>query len=159
MKTNAMRLLDKAKIKYETMEYQIAKEDFDGKRVSDLLGMDYRSCYKTLGVKSGHDIYLAVVSIDDELDLKKIAKAAGVKNVEMIHVKDLLKLHGYERGSVSPVGAKKNSGIFFDDEADNHEEIEISGGMMGIGLKVRTTDIISFLNAKVANIRKDRNEK
>lgn len=158
MKTNAMRLLDKAKVKYEVLEYSIAKEDFDGKKVSDLLGIDYRSSYKTLGVISGHDVYICVVSIDDELDLKKAAKAAGVKNVEMIHVKDLLKLVGYERGSVSPVGVKKNKGIFLDDEVLNHETIEISGGMMGIGLKVNVQELVSYLGARVTNIRKDRME-
>lgn len=154
MKTNAMRALDSAKIKYETIEYSIDKDKFSGEAVSDLIGMDYASCYKTLGLISNHDVYICVISVKDELDLKKCAKQIGVKNVEMVHVKDLLKLVGYERGSVSPIGVKKNKGIYFDDEVLNHEEIEISGGMMGIGLKVNTRTLLDYLKANVKDIVK-----
>ena len=99
-----------------------------------------------------HDVYICVVSVDDEINLKKCAKEIGVKNLEMIHVKDLLKLVGYERGSVSPIGVKKNKGIYFDDEVLNHDEIEISGGAFGIGLRVKRDDLIKFLNAKIKDI-------
>lgn len=154
MKTNAMRALDSAKIKYQTIEYSIDKDKFSGEAVSDLINMDYKSCYKTLGLLSNHDVYICVISVADELDLKKCAKEIGVKNVEMIHVKDLLKLVGYERGSVSPIGVKKNKGIYFDKEVLNHEEIEISGGMMGIGLKLETKVLLNFLKAVVKDITK-----
>ena len=154
MKTNAMRILDAKKIKYETIEYSIDKNAFSGEAVSDLIGLDYKTCYKTLGLISNHDVYICVISVADELDLKKCAKEIGVKNVEMVHVKDLLKLVGYERGSVSPIGVKRNSGIYFDDEVLNHEEIEISGGMMGIGLKVNTNELLNYLNAKVKDLVK-----
>ena len=154
MKTNAMRALDSAKIKYETIKYSIDKDKFSGEAVSDLIGMDYKACYKTLGLLSNHDVYICVISVANELDLKKCAKEIGVKNVEMIHVKDLLKLVGYERGSVSPIGVKKNKGIYFDDEVLNHEEIEISGGMMGIGLKVNTRTLLDYLKANVKDIVK-----
>lgn len=155
MKTNAMRQLDSAKIKYETLEYTIDKDMFSGEAVSDLLGLEYKQCYKTLGLIHEHDVYICVISVADELDLKKAAKAIGVKNLEMIHVKDLLKLVGYERGSVSPVGVKKNKGIYFDDEVLNYEKIEISGGAFGIGLKVNREELINYLNAKVVDIVKD----
>lgn len=154
MKTNAMRALDSAKIKYQTIEYSIDKDKFSGEAVSDLINMDYKSCYKTLGLLSNHDVYICVISVANELDLKKCAKEIGVKNVEMIHVKDLLKLVGYERGSVSPIGVKKNKGIYFDKEVLNHEEIEISGGMMGIGLKLETKALLNFLKAEVKDITK-----
>ena len=73
----------------------------------------------------------------------------------MIHVKDLLKLVGYERGSVSPVGVRKNKGIVFDDEVLKHEEIEISAGAMGLGLKLKTKEILDYLNADVRDIVKE----
>ena len=123
MKTNAMRQLDQAKIAYETLEYDLDKDLFSGERVSDLLGLEYGQCYKTLALKHDHDVFICVISVKDELDLKKCAKACGVKNVEMVHVKDLLKLVGYERGSVTPVGVKKNRGIIFDDETDGIDSI------------------------------------
>ena len=153
-KTNAMRMLDSAKIKYEVLEYSIDMNDFSGVAVSNLLGLDAKACYKTLGLIHEHDIYICVISTSDEIDLKKCAKALNVKNLEMVHVKDLLKLVGYERGSVSPVGVKKNKGIFFDDEVNNHEEIEISGGAFGVGLKLNRDELLRYLNAKVVDIIK-----
>lgn len=152
MKTNAMRMLDAAKIKYEVLEYSIEKDKFSGQAVSDLLGMEYEACYKTLGLIHEHDIYICCIAVNNEIDLKKCAKELNVKNLEMIHVKDLLKLIGYERGCVSPVGVKKNKGIFFDDEVLNHDEIEISGGAFGIGLKVKRDDLLNYLKAQVKDI-------
>ena len=150
-----MRMLDQAKIRYEVLEYSIEKDKFSGEAVSDLLGLEYEQCYKTLGLVHEHDVYICVISVADEIDLKKCAKAIGVKNLEMVHVKDLLKLVGYERGSVSPVGVKKNKGIWFDDEVMNHEEIEISGGAFGIGLKLKRDELLKYLNAKVSDIVKE----
>ncbi len=151
-KTNAMRLLDKAKIKYEVLEYDIPKEDFSGAKVSEYLGQDPKMCYKTLACKHEHDLYIFVIPVLNELDLKRAAKEINVKNLEMVHVKDLLKEVGYQRGSVSPIGAKKNKGVFFDKEVNNHEEIELSGGTFGISLKVKRDEIIKFLNASIKDL-------
>ncbi len=150
-----MRMLDQAKIPYEVLEYDLDKDLFSGEKVSDLLGLEYSQCYKTLALRHDHDIFICVISVKDELDLKKCAKACGVKNVEMVHVKELLKLVGYERGSVTPVGVKKNKGIVFDDEVLKHELIEISGGAYGIGLKVDRDKLLKYLNAQVKDIVKD----
>ena len=155
MKTNAMRLLDQAKIPYVSIEYSIEKDKFSGTAVSDLIGMDHKACYKTLALKHEHDIYICVITVDEEIDLKKCAKQLEVKNLEMVHVKDLLKLVGYERGSVSPIGVKKNAGIYFDEEVLNHEEIEISGGMYGVGIKVNRDKLLKYLNARVKDITID----
>lgn len=157
MKTNAMRMLDAAKIEYETLEYEISKEDFSGQAVADLLHMEHGACYKTLGLEHEHDIYICVIGVDDEIDLKKCAKQIGVKNLEMVHVKDLLKKIGYERGSVSPIGVKKNKGIYFDDEVNNHEMIEISGGAFGVGIKIKRDTLLKYLNAKIVDIVIDNN--
>ena len=154
-KTNAMRMLDSAKIKYEVLEYSLDKDLFSGEAVSDLLGMEYGQCYKTLALRHDHDVYICVIAVKDELDLKKCAKALGVKNVEMVHVKDLLKDVGYERGSVTPVGVKKNKGIVFDDEVENYDAIEISAGAYGLGLKVDRRQLIAYLKAEIKDIVKD----
>ena len=152
MKTNAMRMLDSAKIKYEVLEYSIDKDKFSGEAVSDLLGIEYEACYKTLGLKNEHNVYVCVIPVNKQINLKKCAKEIGVKSLEMIHVKDLLKLVGYERGSVTPIGVKKNNGIYFDLEVNNHELIEISGGAFGVGLKLNKDELIKHLNAKVKDI-------
>ncbi len=148
-------MLEQGKVRYEVLEYSIDKDKFSGEAVSDLLGLEYRQCYKTLALKHDHDIYICVISVADEIDLKKCARELNVKNLEMVHVKDLLKLVGYERGSVSPIGVKKNKGIFFDDEVMNHETIEISGGQFGIGLKVDRDELLDYLKAEVKDIVKE----
>lgn len=152
IKTNAMRLLDRAKISYELLTYDIPKESFSGEKVSEYLGQDPKMCYKTLAAKHDHDLFILVIPVDQQIDLKKAAKEIGVKSLEMVHVKDLLKEVGYERGSVSPIGVKKNKGIFFDKEALNHEFIEISGGAFGTSLKVDRATILDFLKANVKDL-------
>lgn len=152
IKTNAMRLLDKAKISYELLTYDIPKESFSGEKVSEYLGQDPKMCYKTLAAKHDHDLFILVIPVDQQIDLKKAAKEIGVKSLEMVHVKDLLKEVGYERGSVSPIGVKKNKGIFFDKEVLNHEFIEISGGAFGTSLKVNRAIILDFLKAQVKDL-------
>jgi len=152
MKTNVMRMLDQAKVEYEAVECSIDIENFSGKAVSDLMGIDYKACYKTLALLHEHDLYLCVISVDDELDLKKAAKQIGVKNLEMVHVKDLLKTVGYERGSVSPIGAKKNKGVFFDDEILNHDIVELSAGALGIGIKIKRDALVKYLNAQIKDL-------
>lgn len=154
MKTNAMRLLDRDKIKYEVIEYDIPKEEFTGLKVAQELNMNPKSMYKTLALKNNHDIYICVIAVDDELDLKKCAKEIGVKNLEMVHVKDLLKEVGYQRGSVSPIGVKKNSGIYFDDEVMNHEKIEVSGGTFGVSLIIERDVLLKYLNSEVKDLVK-----
>ena len=155
MKTNAMRMLDQGKVKYEVLEYSIDKDKFSGEAVSDLLNLEYKQCYKTLALMHDHDVYICVISVADEIDLKKCARQLNVKNLEMVHVKDLLRLVGYERGSVSPIGVKKNKGIVFDDEVMNHETIEISGGQFGISLKVNRDELLDYLKAEVKDIVKE----
>ena len=155
VKTNAMRMLDRAKIPYETLEYEIEKDKFSGEAVSDLLGLEYESCYKTLGAISGHDVFLFVIPVSSQLDLKKAAKAAGVKSLEMIHVKDLKKLVGYERGSVSPIGANRNKGIFIHEICLTQETMEISGGEFGIGLLINREKLLDFLKAKTADLTRE----
>ena len=132
IKTNAMRLLDKAKISYELLTYDIPKESFSGEKVSEYLGQDPKMCYKTLAAKHDHDLFILVIPVDQQIDLKKAV--------------------GYERGSVSPIGVKKNKGIFFDKEALNHEFIEISGGAFGTSLKVNRAIILDFLKAQVKDL-------
>lgn len=156
MKTNAMRLLDAAKIKYEVLTYDLPIEEFNGNKVSEILGIDEKQSYKTLALKNNHDLYICVISVDKEIDLKKCAKELGVKNLEMVHVKDLLKEVGYTRGSVSPIGVKKNKGIYFDLEVLNHEIIEISAGAYGIGLMINRDELLNYLKAEVKDITVDK---
>ena len=102
-KTNAMRMLDKEKIGYKYIEYSVG-DDVSGENVANKLNEDEAYVFKTLvTVSNTNENFVFVVAVKDELDLKKCAKIAGVKKLEMIHVKDLLKTTGYIRGGCSPI--------------------------------------------------------
>ena len=99
VKTNAMRMLDKAKIEYRTKEYEVDENDLSGSHAADMMGVDHGSVFKTLVLKGEKMGYLVCcIPVDAELDLKKTARAAGDKKVEMIHMKDLLAVTGYKIG-------------------------------------------------------------
>ena len=106
-KTNAMRMLDRQKVKYETLAYE-CDEFIDGIHCADITGAPYEQSFKTLVMegKSG-GYYVFVVPIEKEVDRKAAAKAVGEKAVDMIHVKDITKITGYVRGGCSPIGMKK----------------------------------------------------
>ena len=114
IKTNAMRMLDKAKIKYQTHEYE--NNGFvDGVTIASKMGMDENKVFKTLvTVAPSKNNYVFVIPVAKELNLKACAASVGEKSVEMIHVKDITKVTGYIRGGCSPIGMKKLVGIFDD---------------------------------------------
>ncbi|MDE6469211.1 MAG: Cys-tRNA(Pro) deacylase, partial [Muribaculaceae bacterium] len=108
IKTNAARLLDAAKIPYETVEYEVDENNLAATHVAEQLGEDIERVFKTLvlrGERTG--LFVCVIPGDLEVDLKKAAAAAGDKKAEMIAVKELLPLTGYIRGGCSPIGMKK----------------------------------------------------
>ena len=141
--TNAMRLLTSAKIQYDTIEYECDEvgEDFGGE-IARKTGIAPEKSFKTLvarGDKSG--IVVLCVPVCNEVDLKKAAKVSGNKKLEMIHVKELLSLTGYIRGSVSPIGMKKKYPTYISATANDFEKIAISGGMCGYTLMLTPSDL------------------
>ena len=117
-KTNAIRILEKANIKFDTAEYTVDESDLSGVHLANVLGLDPDNIFKTLVCvddKGNHHVFCIPVAY--ELDLKKCATVAGVKRVEMIHVKELLPLTGYIRGGCSPVGMKKKFPTYIDESA------------------------------------------
>ena len=153
VKTNAMRILDSNKIDYETHSYKTDGEHVDGITVANAIGRDVNQVYKTLVVQ-GHskEYYVFVIPVDQNLDLKKAAKAAGEKNVEMIHVKELLGLTGYIRGGCSPVGMKKAYPTFIDETATLYDQIYVSAGMRGQQMKLSPTALADYIGAKFADV-------
>lgn len=126
-KTNAARLLDKAKIPYELIPYEYDENDLAANHVAEALGEDIKCVFKTLvlhGDKSGY--FVCVVPGDCEVDLKKAAKCAGAKKADLIPMKELLPLTGYIRGGCSPVGMKKAFPTFFHSTATDYEHIYVS---------------------------------
>lgn len=152
-KTNAMRFLDKNKILYNTYEYDCKDGKIDGVAVANKLNEDVNMVFKTLVVQ-GHskELYVFVLPVAEELNLKKAAKVAGEKNVEMIHVKDINKHTGYIRGGCSPLAMKKLYKTFFHKSAENLEKIIFSGGKIGLQIEANPKEVAKAINAKFEDI-------
>lgn len=152
-KTNAARLLDKAKIKYELVPYEVDENDLAAPHIATQLGEDIRQVFKTLvlkGDKTGH--FVCVVPGDAEVDLKKAAKVSGNKKVDLIPMKELLPTTGYIRGGCSPVGMKKTFPTYFHSTCMEFGYIYVSAGVRGLQLKIAPADLVGYVRASVADI-------
>lgn len=141
-KTNVMRLLEAAGVPYEAKYYQVDENDLSGSHAADMMGADHDSIFKTLVLKGEKTGYLVCcIPVDEELDLKKTAKAAGDKKVEMIHVKELLPLTGYIRGGCSPIGMKKKFPTYIEETAQLFDQIYVSAGQRGSQIAISPEDL------------------
>jgi Cys-tRNA(Pro)/Cys-tRNA(Cys) deacylase len=154
-KTNAMRILDAEKKTYEMITYEVADGKVDGVSVAHKINKDVKSVYKTL-VAQGHSkqLYVFVIPVEEELDLKKAAKTVNEKKVEMIAVKDIQKLTGYIRGGCSPIGMKKRFPTLLDIKADQLEKIIVSGGKIGMQIELEVTDLIDIIKGNMVDLTK-----
>ncbi len=135
-KTNAERILDQAKIEYTALSYSLDDDKIDGISVADKIGKSHDVVFKTLVTQGqGRELYVFVVPVSGELDMKKAARACGEKKVEMIPVKDIQKHTGYIRGGCSPIGMKKKYKTFIHHSIKGNDEIIVSAG------KKRRTDL------------------
>lgn len=153
MKTNAMRLLDRAKVPYRAVEYEVDPENLAATHVASSLGEDIALVYKTLvlrGDKTG--LFVCVIPGACEVDLKKAARASGNKKAEMLPLKELLPNTGYIRGGCSPVGMKKALPTYIQQDCLDHEAVYISGGRRGLQLCLSPSALISFVGATAADI-------
>lgn len=142
-KTNAMRILDRAKIPYQFRSYESDGEFVDGVQTADKLGLPHEKVYKTLvtlGADRQH--YVFVIPIERELDLKKCARSVGVKSVTMIHVRELFGLTGYVRGGCTAIGMKKPFVTRIDQSAERLDSIYISGGRIGAQIELAPDDFL-----------------
>ena len=152
-KTNAARLLDKAKMAYELVPYEVDEDNLAATHVAEQLGEDIKQVFKTLvlrGDKTG--IFVCVIPGNAGVDLKLAAKASGNKNAEMIHVKELLPVTGYIRGGCSPIGMKKSFPTFFHSSCMDFDVIYVSAGVRGLQVKIAPGDLVKFVNAKVTGL-------
>ncbi len=152
-----MRILDDAKISYIPHSYEHKKDDaIDGVSVAKQLGLDPDAVFKTLVTQANTKEYIVyMIPVACELDLKKCAKVAHVKNVEMIHVKDINKITGYIRGGCSPLAMKKQYRTFIDESVILQEQIWFSAGKIGHQIQMDPEDLIELLDIGVANIVKE----
>jgi len=154
-KTNAMRLLDRAKIPYQTAEYEVDESDLSGVHLAETLGIDVAIVFKTLVARGDkHGLHVFVIPAAEELDLKRCAALTGDKKMEMIAVKELLPLTGYIRGGCSPVGMKKAYPTHLDQSALLHREIYVSAGQRGAQLIVDPETLAAFVGASFGQLTK-----
>lgn len=152
-KTNVARLLDRAKIQYELVPYTVDENNLAATHIAEELNEDIRQVFKTIVLTAGPGkFFVCVVPGDAEIDLKKAAKVAGYKKVELIPMKELLPLTGYIRGGCSPVGMKKPFPTFFHSTAKDFPFIYVSAGVRGLQLRIAPGDLINYVGASLADI-------
>lgn len=152
VKTNAMRILDKNKVKYETIQYE-CDEFIDGLHTAEKTGAPVEQSFKTLVAQGkSRQYYVLVIPIAEEVHLKNAAKLVGEKSVEMIHVKDITAITGYVRGGCSPIGMKKQFRTVIDSSAQQYDEIYVSGGRIGTTLKLSPEDLRKTVRAEYGEL-------
>ena len=152
IKTNAIRILEKANIDFEAKLYE-SDGFMDGVSVAKKLGQNLDEVYKTLVTENkSHEYFVFVIPVAEELDLKKCAASVGQKSLEMIHVKDITKVTGYIRGGCSPIGMKKQFKTVGDASAQNKDNIIFSGGKLGVQIKMSPNDLAELISADFADI-------
>ena len=152
-KTNVARLLDKAKVTYELIPYEVDENDLSAIHVAASLGEDMECVFKTLvlhGDKSGY--FVCVIPGEHEVDLKMAAKASGNKKCDLIPMKELLPLTGYIRGGCSPIGMKKHFPTYIHSTCLDHDFIYVSAGQRGLQIKLAPQDLIREVRAEICNL-------
>ena len=150
-KTNVMRILDQKKIEYSHYAYDNTK--LNAEEVANALNQEVGKVFKTLvTVGKSKEHYVFVVPANKELDLKKAAKVAKEKSIEMIHQKELLPLTGYIHGGCSPIGMKKTFKTLIDKSVNNFSSIIFSGGKIGYQVEVNLEDLKKIISFTLADI-------
>lgn len=156
IRTNVLRHLSALKIPYETREYPLSGNHFDGKVIAALVNLPPEMVYKTLVLSGDHLPHLVcVIPVERELDLKAVARAAGCKSVSMLPQKELLPLTGYIRGGCSPIGMKKAFPTFLEAEAQDLPRISVSAGVRGCQVILDTEALIRCTGAQLASLCRD----
>ncbi len=149
-RTNAMRLLDAAGIRYRTAEYDYDESDLSGLHAAEQIDLPAEQVFKTLvtrGDRTGINVFC--IPVTDELDLRRAASLSGNKKLELIHVKELLPLTGYIRGGCSPIGMKKKYPTYIDETCILFDEIAVSAGMRGEQIILSPQDLMDYTGARV----------
>jgi Cys-tRNA(Pro)/Cys-tRNA(Cys) deacylase len=152
-KTNAVRLLDQLKIRYELREYEVDPEDLAAETVAAKIGMPAEQVFKTLvarGERNG--ICMAVIPGNTELDLKALAAVAGERKIQLVPVKELQALTGYIRGGVTALAGKKEYPVFVDETVELFDVISISAGIRGMQILLASADYLAATKGTLAGL-------
>ena len=152
-KTNAARLLDRAKIAYDLVPYTVDEDNLAATHVAEELGEDIATVFKTLVLRGDRaGLFVCVIPGDKEVDLKAAARVSGNKKADLIPMKELLPTPGYIRGGCSPIGMKKPLPTFIHSTCLDHERIYISAGVRGLQIGIAPSDLVAFVGATVTDL-------
>ncbi len=154
-KTNVVRILEQAKIDHKVTTYDTKDGKIDGEAVAKKLNQDVNGVYKTL-VLVGHskEVYVFVIPVCEELDLKKASKCVGEKSIDMLHLKDLQKTTGYIRGGCSPIGMKKSFKTIIEIKAKSRDDITVSGGKIGVQVTLSPEELVNYIKGQFGDVCK-----
>lgn len=152
-KTNAARLLDRAKIAYDLVPYTVDEDSLAATHVAEELGEDIATVFKTLVLRGDRaGLFVCVIPGDKEVDLKAAARVSGNKKADLIPMKELLPTTGYIRGGCSPIGMKKPLPTFIHSTCLDHERIYISAGVRGLQIAIAPADLVAYVGATVVDL-------
>lgn len=152
-KTNAMRVLEKEGIEYESKSYSTRDGKNDGISVAEKVGESPKRVFKTLVLKGGsHQLYVCVIPSDEKLSLKKVSKITGEKNIDLLPVKKLRSKTGYVKGGCSPIAMKNDYPTFFHKSIDDEEDVILSAGHLGTQIKLSSKKVVEVVNGEVKDI-------
>ncbi len=156
MKTNAARYLDSLGIPYELREYAVDPEEFSALMVAEKIGMPPEQVFKTLlCVTSEREHVFAIVPGNEELDFKKLARAAATRKTEMVSLKEVEPLTGYVRGGVTVFGARKDFPAYVDEAIELFDVMSVSAGTRGTQIVLSPADYLLASGATIAALTKD----
>jgi Cys-tRNA(Pro)/Cys-tRNA(Cys) deacylase len=155
-KTNALRILESLGVSHQVAEHEVGEEHFDAVQVAALLGVSPDILFKTLVAYAGpREVVVFCVPGNAELDLKKAARAAGVRRIELVPLKDLTPLTGYVRGGCSPVGMKKKYPTWIDERASGLPAMYVNAGARGLQVNLAPADLVRAASAVFADLCAD----
>ncbi|MFW3610938.1 Cys-tRNA(Pro) deacylase [Staphylococcus caprae] len=155
-KTNAMRMLDRAKIDYETNTYEVTEKHQHGEQIAKMVGANVEEVYKTLVLENAnHEHFVFVIPVNASLDMKQAAHIVNEKKLNLMPLDQLKQVTGYVRGGCSPIGMKHLFKTTIDRSAQNLDKIYVSGGQRGMQIVIKVEDLIKMTEAQVAHITHD----
>jgi Cys-tRNA(Pro)/Cys-tRNA(Cys) deacylase len=151
MKTNAARILDRLKIDYDLLEYEVDPADLAAESTADKLGLPHKQVFKTLVTRGDRNgVCLAVIPGNGQLDLKALAKLAGDRKSETVSLKEVQPLTGYIRGGVTALGTKKDYPVYVDESILNFDKVAVSAGKRGLMLWLSPQDYLTATQGQTA---------
>ncbi|QHK60313.1 Cys-tRNA(Pro) deacylase [Staphylococcus aureus] len=152
-KTNAMRMLDRAKIKYEVHSFEVPEEHLSGAEVAELIQANVKTVFKTLVLENTkHEHFVFVIPVSETLDMKKAAALVGEKKLQLMPLDNLKNVTGYIRGGCSPVGMKTLFPTVVDKSCENYSRISVSGGLRTMQITIAVEDLITITKGKIGAV-------